>query len=99
MIIVHAVLHAQPAHRDRYIAGLRDMRTATLEHDSGCLRYDFWQDINDPDRFICVEEWTDMASLKAHLDADHHIHIAAELEPWRARPAEIHVFTAEPTAL
>jgi quinol monooxygenase YgiN len=99
MITVHAYVYAQPEHRDAYIEGLRDLQAATREHDSGCLRYEFWASIDDPNAFVCVEEWTDTAALNAHLDAPHHTAGSAALDAYRARPSEVQIFESTPISL
>ncbi|MCC3763256.1 antibiotic biosynthesis monooxygenase [Glycomyces sp. TRM65418] len=99
MITVHAYVYAQPRHRDAYLQGLRALQAATRAHDPGCLRYEFWQSIDDPDAFVCVEQWTDRDALQAHLDAPHHAAADAALDAYRARPAEIQVFESTPISL
>lgn len=99
MITVHAYVHTLPAHRDAYIEGLRALQAATRANDPGCLRYEFWASIEDPNAFVCVEEWTDMDALTAHLDAPHHIAGSAALDPYLARPGEIQIFRSTPIGL
>jgi quinol monooxygenase YgiN len=99
MITVHAYLHTRPEHREAYREGLRALQAATLEHDTGCLAYRFWQDIDDPDAFVCVEAWTDMAALNAHLDAPHHLALSGALDAYRSRPADVQVFESTPVSL
>ncbi|HEU5126618.1 MAG TPA: putative quinol monooxygenase [Glycomyces sp.] len=99
MIVVHAFLYARTEHREAFARALRDLQTATLANDTGCLHYACYTDIDDPDRFICVEQWTDAQSIRAHLAAPHHTAADALLDRLRARPAEVRLFHAEPTAL
>lgn len=99
MIIVHAFLHARTEHRAAFARTLRDLQAATLEHDPGCSYYACYADIDDPDRFVCVEQWTDAESVRAHLAAPHYLEADAVLDRLRAEPAEVHVFTAEGTRL
>lgn len=99
MITVHAYLAAEPEHRDAYLEGLRTLQASTRANDPGCLRYEFWESIDEPDTFVCIEEWTDMDALRAHLDAPHHVTGAAALDRYRAEPAEIRVFESAPISL
>ena len=96
MIIVHAFLHAAPEHHADYLDGLRALQASTLDKDRGCLAYHCWEDIDEPGQFVCLEQWTDLDSLRAHLDAPHHIAGSAVLDQWRGRPAEVHVYSADP---
>ncbi|WP_051326127.1 putative quinol monooxygenase [Glycomyces tenuis] len=99
MIVVHVSLYSRPEHRASFARALRRLQAATLERDAGCLRYDCSVDLADADRFTCVEQWTDMDSVRAHLEAPHHLEADALLDRWRARPAEVRLFTAEPAEL
>jgi len=45
---------------------LREM-VAPTRQEEGCLRYELWQDREDPTRFAMVEEWTSEEALSAHL--------------------------------
>lgn len=99
MITVHAYSYAAPEHREAYLAGLRALQASTREQDAGCLRYEFWSSIDDPNAFVCVEEWTDMAALRAHLAAPHLREGSAALGAFRARPGEIRVFESAPVDL
>jgi quinol monooxygenase YgiN len=99
MITVHAYVHALPAHRDAYLEGLRALQASTRANDPGCLRYECWASIDDPNAFVCVEEWTDMDALTAHLDAPHHIAGSAALDAYRSRPGEIQIFQSTPIGL
>ncbi|MFG3342091.1 putative quinol monooxygenase [Glycomyces sp. NPDC048151] len=96
MITVHAYVWARPEHRDAYLEGLRALQTSTRANDTGCLRYEFWTAIDDPNAFVCLEQWTDMNALDDHLNAPHHLAGSAALDAYRARPSEIHIFDSTP---
>jgi quinol monooxygenase YgiN len=99
MITVHAYVYAEPEHRDDYLEGLRALQASTRAYDTGCLRYEFWESIDEPNTFVCVEQWTDLNALNAHLDAPHHITGSAALDAYRARPSEINIFESTPISL
>lgn len=99
MIAVHVFLQCRPEARTEFIAALRALQASTLESDTGCVHYRFYADLDDPTRFVCLEEWTDKASLDAHLAAAHHETGSAEIDRYRARETEIRVFEAQPIDL
>lgn len=99
MITVHAFVWAAPEHRTEYLAGLRALQDSTLANDPGCIDYRFWESIDEPGAFVCVETWTDMDALNAHLDAPHHITGSAALDPYRARPGDVRVYESHPVDL
>jgi quinol monooxygenase YgiN len=99
MIVVHCRLRTRPEKRAETVAALIAVQEATRERDPGCLHYAYLADLQDQNAFTCVEEWTDLASLAAHVASPH----VAECDAVLARTAEgseqITVFTAEPTRL
>jgi quinol monooxygenase YgiN len=99
MITVHAYAWARPEHRVAYLEGLRALQASTKANDAGCLRYEFWTALDDPDAFVCVEAWTDLDALNAHLNAPHHIAGSAALDAYRARPTEIEIYQSTPISL
>lgn len=99
MITVHAIVHAAPEHREAYLEGLRGLQASTLANDAGCLSYQFYASIDDEHTFVCVEEWTDMEALRAHIEAPHHVAASAALDEFRAGPGELRVFESHPIDL
>ncbi len=53
---------------------------APTRAEAGCIRYELWQDRQDPTRFALVEEWESQAALDAHFRQPH---LAAGLEKLR----------------
>ena len=53
--------------------------------EPGCLQYELFQSVNNPDTLVLMERWTDQASLDAHLvimkQRDMHAHSAMRAEP------------------
>ena len=52
--------------------------------EKGCIKYAFWQNIEDPTQFRVYEEWDDADCLKAHAASAH-------MATYRAQMAEIGV--------
>lgn len=47
------------------------MVEATNEFDEGCIQYELFQDIENPQIFSMIEQWESKEALDAHLDAKH----------------------------
>ncbi|WP_020574457.1 putative quinol monooxygenase [Actinopolymorpha alba] len=97
MIVVHAILRSRPERRTDTVAALIAMQHATRANDEGCLHYAFVADLEDDCLFTCVEEWADMASLRAHLESPHMAALDRLLAETAEGPAEIRVFEATRT--
>lgn len=57
--------------------------------EAGCISYELHQNTADPTDFTFIEEWTDDASLDAHLESAHLAAAREKLGDLLAEPADI----------
>lgn len=57
--------------------------------EAGCVTYELHQNTADPTDFTFIEEWTDDASLDAHLESAHLAAAREKLGDLLAAPADI----------
>ncbi len=57
--------------------------------EDGCVTYELHQNTADPTDFTFIEEWTDDASLDAHLESAHLNTAREKLGELLAEPADI----------
>lgn len=50
------------------LARVRAERHAEVRQEPGCEQFDLFQNVENPDRLLLVERWTDEASLAAHAE-------------------------------
>jgi len=43
-------------------------RCAAVRREPGCEQFDAFQSIDDPDRLVVMERWTDQAALDVHAE-------------------------------
>lgn len=43
-------------------------RLTEVQREPGCLQYDLFQNIQQPDKLVLLERWSDEASLQAHAE-------------------------------
>ncbi len=67
---VVATIPIDPAHAAEAAPALAELAAATREED-GCVGYDVYESVAVPGTFLTVEEWTDQASLDAHMGQPH----------------------------
>lgn len=99
MIVVHAFLRCKPDRRAETVAALKEVGWRTLANDEGCLHYGYFADLDDDCVFVCVEQWRDMESLRAHIASPHVAALEAVLAETAEAPEEIRIFEATPTEL
>ena len=67
---VIALIRGKRERRSELIALLRKVETLT-QSEKGCLSYDLYIDIANPDNFYFLGIWEDQASLDAHNQTAH----------------------------
>ena len=70
MIIVHGTIPIRPDCRERALELARRMTVATQAED-GCISYDFYVGLSDPNTLLLFQEWESMEALMAHFQTDH----------------------------
>ena len=70
MIIVHGTIPLRPDCRERAIELAREMAAATRE-EIGCISYDFYVGLSDPNTLMLFQEWESMEALMGHFQTDH----------------------------
>ena len=70
MIIVHGVIPIVPERRKRALQLAREMSDAPpLER--GCISYDFYVGLQDPNALVLFQEWETMEALMQHYQTEH----------------------------
>lgn len=85
---VVAHLTAKPESVEETCKILIDL-TEMTRAEAGCITYELHQNTADPTDLTFIEEWTDDASLDAHLASAHLAAAREKLEHRLAEPADI----------
>ena len=67
---VVAHIQALPGEED-LVRQVLENYVAPTRLEEGCLRYDLFNDIDDPTKFTFVEEWTSVEALYQHAKSAH----------------------------
>jgi len=70
MIIVHGILPIKPSRRDEALDLPRAMSAAT-QNEAGCISYEFYVGLRDPNTLILLQEWESAQALTGHLRTKH----------------------------
>ncbi|MHA7135634.1 putative quinol monooxygenase [Oerskovia turbata] len=76
---VHVPCTISGPHRARALEVYRELVDATRQ-EVGCLSYELLEHVDDPTRFVLVEEWETPGHLDAHTRTEHFTRLVAELE-------------------
>lgn len=78
MIIVHGTIPVKPDSREQALELARKM-AETTRSELGCLSYEFYVALSDPNTLLLFQEWESMEALMAHFQTDHMDEFLQEL--------------------
>ncbi len=78
MIIVHGTIPIRPDCRDLALQLARRMADATRT-ELGCITYEFYVGLSDPNTLMLFQEWESMDALMGHFQTDHMEEFLQEL--------------------
>ncbi|MBT4162940.1 MAG: antibiotic biosynthesis monooxygenase [Gammaproteobacteria bacterium] len=70
MIIVHGTFPVRAEVRDDALELMRQMAVASREED-GCISYEFYVGLTDPNTLLLFQEWESVDALQGHFETDH----------------------------
>lgn len=94
MIIIHALLHVNPAREADFLAAAKPLVAATHEEE-GNISYELYKSATEGNVYIMVEAWRDQAAVGAHNTSPHFTGFAAKAGEFLTAPLDVKVYTAE----
>jgi quinol monooxygenase YgiN len=89
MIVVAGRVAIKPERREELIAIARKV-IAQTKQEAGCIAYDYYFDLLDPNVVLVYEEWESEAALAAHLQQPHTQEFLQTVGDMFARPPAIY---------
>ncbi len=86
MFGIFASIRIKPDQRDRFLATIRDTALRSVRDESGCLRFDVFEDLADENRYHLYEVYTDEAAFQDHLDTPHARRAMEGSQEWGEGP-------------
>jgi autoinducer 2-degrading protein len=85
MYVVCIHVHVRPEDRQDFIDATLENARQTIQ-ESGNLRFDVSQQLDDPDRFVLYEVYQNESGMQAHKETPHYAKWRDAVEPWMAEP-------------
>jgi quinol monooxygenase YgiN len=85
---VVAVLQVHPGKGPEQVAEFEQL-APVVRAEEGCLQYDLHAVLDDPDRFVVIEQWASREALDAHAASEHMAALAQRSAAFRVRHAEV----------
>ena len=70
MIIVHGTFPIKSETRDEALALMQRMAVASRA-EPGCISYEFYIALSDPNSLLLFQEWESVDALQGHFDTEH----------------------------
>ena len=70
MIIVHGTFPIKAEVRKEALDLMREMAIASREEE-GCITYEFYVGLSDPNTMLLFQEWTSVDALQGHFETEH----------------------------
>lgn len=64
-------LVARPEKREEVLRRVKEEMFAPTRRTPGCIKYRFYQDVENPNAFSFVEEWESWRALHRHFTSEH----------------------------
>jgi quinol monooxygenase YgiN len=90
MLKVIAKSYAKADMLDRILELSKEMVEKTVKEE-GCIKYELFQDVKDPNVLVIVEEWEDQAALDRHMASEHFKRLVPQMNELREKPSEVNI--------
>ena len=95
MILITGSAQVKPGRRDEALA-LGIAHSARSRAEPGCLAHNCHVDAEDANRIVFVEQWADLAAVRAHFAVPASGAFVRALGQMATSPPEMQVFSAQP---
>lgn len=75
------------------VLNMLDEMIALTRKEDGCISYELFEDMNNPNIITFIEEWEDMDKLKAHMESEHFKRIVPSTAKFKVNPGPADVYT------
>jgi (4S)-4-hydroxy-5-phosphonooxypentane-2,3-dione isomerase len=87
--ILLVTLKIKSEERLRFLAAVEDDATCSVRDESGCLRFEAFQDTTDPDTYHLLEVYRDEQAVTAHRETAHYARWATASKEFLAEPLAV----------
>ena len=88
MIFITAKFQIKPEHADRW-PEIADEFTQATRNEPGCLWFDWFRSVEDPNEYALVEAFRDGEAGAAHVQSDHFFKAQKDLPPYLTETPKI----------
>jgi (4S)-4-hydroxy-5-phosphonooxypentane-2,3-dione isomerase len=86
---VIVTINIKPGFKERFMPSMLEDTQGSVNNEPGCLRFDGFQDSEDPNRIYLMEEYVDEVAFETHTRQPHFVKWQETTKDWFAGPIEI----------
>ncbi len=75
-----------------FIALAKKLVQETVQNDAGCIHYELYQDMSNPQVLTIIEEWENKEALNQHMAAKHFKEATSQFKDFMEKPGEINLY-------
>ena len=77
MLGVNVIYTMKPGMREQFLKEIAQSGAQeAVRKENGCIQYDYYRSVDDPDRLLLLEKWTDREAQKIHMTQPHMVTMA-----------------------
>jgi quinol monooxygenase YgiN len=89
MLTIVATLYPKPEHRDFFITLLREDAISSVRDEPGCVRFEVYENNEDPSQLVLLEWYVDEAAFDAHTKMPHFAAFFQAIKGKSAKPPQV----------
>ena len=90
MIVIIAKSVIKPGMAEEFKKAVRPLIEAS-QKEAGCISYDLYEDMKNPDILTFIEQWKDEAAIQTHNSSEHFTTIVPTLAAFRVE-SEVNLY-------
>lgn len=72
MLGINVIYTMKPGMREQFLKEVAESGAQeAVRKENGCIQYDFFCSVDDPDKLLLLEKWTDRQAQKFHMTQPH----------------------------
>lgn len=95
MIVVQSTFRLHPGSEEEVLKLMQNMMRLCQE-ERGCMSYEYFASLEDPNRIILVQEWETSEDLQEHYQTAHMEEFLAKLGGYLKAPISSRSYASEP---
>jgi quinol monooxygenase YgiN len=91
MNIIHAHISVKPTYREQFLKQVKGL-VKDSQAEEGNISYQLYEDTEQPNKFVMLEEWKDQAAIEFHFQTPHFKQFGEKSKEFYQEPTKVMQF-------